>query len=188
MKIQIAGLDPSFRNWGIALATLDLETGELDDLVLHLVQTGDAPKNKQVRQNSIDLIAAEELAKGYLSLVQGVTVVFAEVPHGSQSAAAMKGYGVCIGLLGFMRAMGTTIIEVNESESKKLMAGIRTATKQQMIDAAFTIYPNANWPMRGGKVVAGKAEHMADAIAAIHAGCQTQEFKALLTLLRKHTQ
>ena len=94
---------------------------------------------------------------------------------------------MCIGILGYMRATGATIIEVSESESKKLFAGSRTATKDQMIQAAMGYYPDANWPMRGGKVVAGTAEHMADAIAAIHAGVVTPEFSNLMKLLIKHS-
>ena len=187
MIIKVAGLDPSFRNWGVAEATLDLETGILSDPVLSVTKTAEEPKGKQVRQNSYDLIASSELAWAMSLLVPSVKIFFVEVPHGSQSASSMKGYGVCIGILGYMRASGATIIEVSEAESKKLFVGKRTATKEEMINRAVALYPNANWPMRGGKIVAGTAEHMADAIAAIHAGVNTPEFTNLMKLLIKHS-
>lgn len=187
MIVTVAGLDPSFRNWGVAEATLDLESGILTTPSLSVIKTAEEAKGKKVRQNSYDLEAAEELAKAMSQLIPTTKIFFVEVPHGSQSASSMKGYGVCIGILGYMRAQGATIIEVSESESKKVFTGKRTATKTDMIDAAYELYPEANWPKRGGKIVAGSAEHMADAIAAIHSGVQTPEFLNLLKLLSKHS-
>lgn len=179
-------MDPSFRNWGLAEGSLDLESGELNSLKLSLVETGDEPKGKQVRQNSWDIEAAEHLMKNVYPLAQQAKVIFVEVPHGSQSASAMKGYGVCIGLLGAIRSFGIPIVEVTEAESKKVFTGKRTATKTEMINKAMEYYPEANWPMYKHKgqmlVSATNAEHMADAIAAIHSGVQTPLFQQLMRL------
>lgn len=185
MRIPIIGMDPSFRNWGLAAAELDLETGILSTPVLSVVKTGEEPKGKQVRQNSYDLEAAEFLAANVIPLAQTTKAVFVEVPHGSQSAASMKGYGVCIGILGSLRSFGVPIIEVSEQESKKLFAGHRKATKEQMIAKAMEYYPDANWPYHQGSLSAAKAEHMADAIAAIHAGVNTQLFQSIMRLYAK---
>lgn len=186
MQIPVVGFDPSFRNWGIAEALLDLETGVLAVPKLSVVQTGDEPKGKQVRQNSTDIISAEALMKAVYPIAKQAKVVFVEVPHGSQSAAAMKGYGVCIGLLGSLRSFGIPIVEVTEAESKKVFTGKRTATKDEMIAKAMEHYPEANWPMYKDKgklaVSAAKAEHMADAIAAIHSGVHTPLFQQLMRL------
>lgn len=187
MIIRVAGLDPSFRNWGIAVADLDLDTGTLTTPWLHVVKTAEEPKAKQARVNSYDLVAAMELSMANNDLLKEVKIFFVEVPVGSQSASGAKAYGVCIGIIGYMKALGATVIEVTAAESKKLFAGSKTATKQRMIDAAVSHYPDANWPMFHGKIVAGTAEHMADAIAAIHAGVRTPEFSNLLTLLSKHS-
>lgn len=184
MKIPVLGMDPSMRNWGLAFSHLDLDEGYLDDPTLSLVRTAEEPKGKQVRMNSYDIEAAETLYREVLPLAQQAKVIFVEVPVGSQSAAAMKGYGMCIGILGAIRATGIPFIEVGEAESKKVLTGKRTATKEEMITAAMIRYPNANWPMHNGKVTAGKAEHMADAIAAIHAGVLTQQFQNLMRLLK----
>jgi hypothetical protein len=192
MQIPVVGMDPSFRNWGIASGTLDLDTGVLSTPHLAVVKTGEEPKGKQVRQNSYDLEAAETLAKAVTPVAQYAKVVFVEVPHGAQSASGAKGNGVVYGILGSLRARGIQIIEVTEAESKKLFAGKRTATKDDMIRAAVEFYPNANWPRQdknGAKFQKGdiknEAEHMADAIAAIHAGVHTPMFQNLMRLFAK---
>lgn len=185
MRIPIVGMDPSFRNWGLASAELDLESGILTTPVLSVIKTGDEPKGKQVRQNSYDLEAAEYLAKNVYPIAENAKAIFVEVPHGSQSAASMKGYGVCIGILGSLRSRGIPIIEVTEAESKKVFTGKRTATKDEMIAKAMELYPDANWPYHHGSLSATKAEHMADAISAIHAGVLTQLFQSIMRLYAK---
>lgn len=181
-------MDPSLKNWGIAEAMLDLETGVLDTPHLSLVQPRDGDGKKQVRKNSLDLQLAEELAETALAVGEKAKVIFVEVPVGSQSARAMTSYGICVGVLGAMRAKGMEIIEVSPDENKKIFTGNKAASKQQMIDTAMSIYPEANWPTRGGSVTASKAEHMADAVAAIHAGVQTPVFQNLMRLLKATTK
>lgn len=181
-------MDPSLKNWGIAEALLDLESGVLDTPRLSLVQPRDGDGKKQVRKNSLDLQRAEELAAGALAVGEKAKVIFVEVPVGSQSARAMASYGICIGVLGALRAKGMEIIEVSPDENKKIFTGNKAASKQQMIDTAMGLYPDANWPTRGGSVTASKAEHMADAVAAIHAGVQTPVFQNLMRLLKATTK
>lgn len=175
-------MDPSMRNWGLAEAILDLETGMLSvpDLSLISVKEDD---RKQVRQNSKDLEIAEQLSKAVLAAARRAQIVFVEVPVGSQSARAMASYGLCVGVLGAIRAEGIQLIEVTPTEVKLALTGIKHATKDQMIAAAKHIYPHANWPMHQGKPTS-KAEHVADAIGAIYAGCKTPMFKNLLRILQ----
>jgi Holliday junction resolvasome RuvABC endonuclease subunit len=98
----------------------------------------------------------------------------------------MASYGVCVGLLGAVRALGIPLIEVTANEVKLALAGIKNATKRQQIDAAVAEYPSANWStMYPGQMkgkVPDKAEHCADAIGAIHAGVRTSTFQQLLRL------
>lgn len=180
MKIPVVGFDPSLRNWGIAQSLLDLETGFLDTPHLTLVCPKDL-EGKQVRQNSSDLYLANQLAEVVLPAAMTAKVIFVEVPVGSQSARAMVSYGVCVGILGAVRAAGIPLIEVTPSEVKKVFTGDKLATKEQMIAKAVDLYPEANFP-KHRNVVSGKAEHVADAIAAIHAGVHTQMFQNLMRL------
>lgn len=184
MIIRVLGLDPSMRNWGMADGLLDLDTGVLTNLYLSLVQTEDI-EGKQVRKNSKDLHTATQLSKAALEASKAAKIVFVEVPVGSQSANGMKSYGMCVGILGAMQAQGTRLIEVTPTEVKQVFTGNKNATKAEMIDRAMTYYPDANWPMHGTKVSASKAEHLADATAAIHAGVQTTLFQNLIKLMKE---
>lgn len=180
-EITVCGFDPSFRNWGMAKASLNMEDGYLSVPELAIVQTTEPKKKdrKGRKQNTLDIEAAHVLHDGFNKFCEGVDVLFIEVPHGSQSASAMKGYGVCIGLIGSVIYKDIPIIQVSEAQSKIALTGIRTATKEDMIAAAMADFPTANWPMHGKKLNASKAEHMADAYAAIVAGVQTPAFQKL---------
>lgn len=175
MKIPVLGMDPSLSNWGLAAAQLDLETGFLDTPALSLTSPK-AVSGKQVRQNSKDLQRSEELATAAIAAARGAKAVFVEVPVGSQSARAMASYGICVGILGALRAEGIPLIEVTPGEVKVALSGEANATKQVMIQSAMALYPEAAWPMFKGKP-ANKAEHLADAIGAIHAGVSTPMFQ-----------
>uniref|UniRef100_A0AAU6VZP4 Holliday junction resolvase n=1 Tax=Pseudomonas phage Arace01 TaxID=3138526 RepID=A0AAU6VZP4_9VIRU len=174
-------MDPSFRSWGIAEGMLDLSEGYLTDVNLQVIKTAKGT-TKQVRTNSDDMQRAMDLAGPSLEVGRRNKVVFVECPVGSQSANGMKAYGVSVGVLGAMRAEGIQLIEVTAYEVKKALTGNKNASKEEMIKAAIGLYPNANWPKSGGRIVMGTAEHMADAIGAIHAGVLTPVFQNLLRL------
>ncbi len=169
-------------SWGIASSWLDLTTGELDTPTL-LVLEPTKISSKQIRVNSVDLGVAEQLARTALVHARTAKVVFVEVPVGSQSASGMKAYGMCVGILGSLRAEGVQLVEVTASEVKMALAGNGKATKKQMIAAAVSTYPEAKFPSHNGKVTL-LAEHVADAIGAIHAGVMTPVFQSLLKLYK----
>lgn len=182
MKIPVLGMDPSLSNWGLASAELNLSSGILDTPQLVTICPDKIPGGKLIRVNSSDLHRAEQLAVAATNAARKAKVIFVEVPVGSQSARAMASYGICVGVLGAIRALGIPLIEVTAMEVKLALSGIKLATKEQMISAAVALYPNANWPQHAGKISASKAEHVADAIGAIHAGVNTSSFKNLMRL------
>jgi Holliday junction resolvasome RuvABC endonuclease subunit len=176
------------RNWGIAEAILDLDTGVLSTPRLSLCSPEDI-KTKQTRQNSNDLHLAKLLYDHAICAARRNKVIFVECPVGSKSASSMKGYGMCVGILGAIRAEGHEIIEVTAFEVKESFTGKKLATKEQMIAQGVLDYPDANWPRQernGAKHKKGdlknEAEHVADAIAAIHAGVRTPMFQNLMRL------
>ena len=183
--IKVVGFDPSLRNWGLAIGTYDLDSKRIviDKLGLTCPVL---PTGKQVRQNSLDLEAAHQLYAGALLAARGAHAVFVEVPVGSQSARAMASYGICVGVLGALRAMGIPFFEVTPTEVKLAGPGKKTATKQDMIAWGMRTHPQANWPTykRGGDVLVSEAqaEHQADAVATIHAGIASNAFQQMLTL------
>lgn len=178
MIIPVLGMDPSLTNWGLAAAELDLSDGYLSTPKVSLANpTG--IKGKQVRVNSNDLHRAEALAQLAFQAAEKAKAVFVEVPVGSQSARAMASYGICVGILAAMRAKGIPIIEVTPAEVKQAFTGSKTASKTEMIQKAIELYPDVQFPLHKGQP-AQKSEHMADAIAAIHAGVLTPAFQTIL--------
>ncbi|WP_218958956.1 RuvC family protein [Salinimonas marina] len=115
----------------------------------------------------------------------GVNLAFVEIPVGSQSARAMASYGICVGLLASIQI---PIIQVTPAEVKIAATGSKTATKNEMIHWAVSQYSDADWltTRRGGQdVVTNKNEHLADAVAAVHAGVKTDTFQQLLSFQRR---
>ena len=185
--LKVVGFDPSLRNWGIAKGIVTF--GENGGLVVDDISVinPDLPKGKQVRQNSVDLEAAKQLCAGALEASKEAQAIFVEVPVGSQSARAMASYGICVGILGALRATGIPLFEVTPTEVKLISVGTKTATKSEMIDWATSKHPEANWPkyqQNGNTLISeAKAEHMADAIGAIYAGIASNSFQQLKLLL-----
>lgn len=179
-------MDPSLRNWGLAVSHFDMETRK------HKIQRVGVtnpilPTGKQVRQNSLDIESGFQLFEGAMAVVAGAHAVFVEVPSGSQSARAMASYGICVGVLGAIRASGIPFFEVTPTEVKMAGPGIKSATKKEMIAWAMGAHPEANWPtyVEHGKTLVSeaKAEHQADAVAAIYAGMACNSFKQVLPFM-----
>lgn len=185
-SIKVVGQDPSLRNWGLAQATLDIDSKVLRidhiDVINPVLPTG-----KQTRVNSLDIESAFQLTKGAWEASKGAQAVFIEVPVGSQSARAMASYGICVGVLGALRLSGIPFYEVTPKEVKHLTTGNPEASKEEMIKWAVNKHPEANWPTHKHKdrviLTSAKAEHMADAIAAIYAGMSGSQFQQLLSIM-----
>ena len=185
MALNVVGFDPSLRNWGIAQGVIDVQEQCLVIQQLHVVSPV-LVKTKQVRQNSQDLDSARQLYEDAYAMAQQAQAIFVEVPVGSQNARAMTSYGICVGVLGSLRAAGIPFFEVTPTEVKKASCGKATASKQEMITWAMNQHPEAPWPMyqQHNKMLVSeaKAEHMADAIGAIYAGVRDNQFKQWLNI------
>lgn len=184
MIIPVLGMDPSLRHWGLSEATLDLTTGVLSTPVGTVIEPKDLT-GKNIRVNSNDQWLAEQLARPVLEASKKAQCIFVEVPIGSQSARAMASYAICVGILGVLRAMGISYIQVAPDDNKRVFTGNKNATKKDMINQLINHYPEVILP-RGKTVgsIGDKAEHIADATAAIHAGVRTTEFQTLLRIFQ----
>ena len=79
--IKFAGFDPSLRNFGIVTGSLNLDTAEVTDVSIKLIETeATQQKKKTVRTNSDDLRRANEIWRGIKPIVDSVNIVFAELP------------------------------------------------------------------------------------------------------------
>ena len=185
--IHVVGFDPSLRNWGVSSGFYDVKAKQLYVYEVSVIQPV-LSTGKQVRQNSLDLESAKQLCEGALAAAKGAKAIFVEVPIGSQSARAMAGYGICVGVLGALRATGIPFFEVTPTEVKVASVGYKNATKAEMIQWATEKHPEANWPTykQHGKdiISAALAEHQADATAAIYAGVTSNQFKQVAPFIR----
>lgn len=185
--MKVVGVDPSLRNFGIVHADLDVDTLDYKITGMKLVSSEDnAAKLKTVRKNSDDLRRARLLYEGFMEAcsLDGVSFAFIEIPVGSQSARAMASYGICVGVLA---SCPIAMVQVTAGEVKLAGHGVKTATKEEQIEAAMKAHPYAPWKMRksGGVMVpTNDNEHLADACFAIKAGVQTDQFKGVAAMLR----
>jgi Holliday junction resolvasome RuvABC endonuclease subunit len=184
MKIKVIGIDPALRNMGFAHGTYDTVTGEVEIVNLVLTQTEAADKKtaKVLRKNSDDLARASILHEAMQKEAGEATFAFIEVPVGSQSSRAMASYGICVGIIA---SCPIPYFQLTPSEVKLIATGSKFASKEEMIAWASKTYPNANWLKRKSKgelVMMNDNEHLADAVAAIHAGVNGSEFRQAITM------
>lgn len=185
-KLKVAGIDPSLRNFGLVKGTIDLSDDnfpfEIEDM--QLVESESDKKNKKtVRKNSDDLERARKLQRNMIKFIEDCSMVFVEVPVGSQSARSMASYGICIGILASIKK---PIIQVTPTEVKLAMVGSKTASKEEVINSAVSNYPEAPWlkvKRSGQLVITAKNEHLADAVGAVYAGILTDPFAQAVSIL-----
>lgn len=182
--LRILGMDPSMSNWGLAGGLLDIDSMRLTVKGLEVTQPV-KPMGKQVRASSKDIEAGKQLYMAALQVCTGVDAIFVEIPSGTQNVRGAIGNGIVFGVLGALRAQGLPIYEFTPKAVKLASAGKETASKAEMIAWATARHPEAPWPLHRGAINASKAEHMADALAAIYAGIQSNEFQQLLPILKK---
>lgn len=183
-KISVVGVDPSMSNFGLAVGTLDLETDELEIHGLTLVETKVGSNKKTVRVNSDDLRRASEIWRVAKPIIDKANMVFCELPVGSQNSRSQTSYGICIGVLA---CVDKPLIQVTPNEIKHFVGNKLTTSKEEIIQWATKKHPKAPWLRRkqsGQDVLVNKNEHLADAVAAIHTGMQTDQFRQVRDVLK----
>lgn len=79
------------------------------------------------------------------------------------------------------------MIQVTPTEVKLAGTGIKTATKDEMIEAAIQRFPYAKWltrKVKGEVKLMNDNEHFADAAFVISAGIATNEFKSAIAFYK----
>ncbi|HBW8542488.1 TPA: hypothetical protein MFM47_004725 [Klebsiella pneumoniae] len=182
--IKVVGVDPSMSNFGLAIGTLDLDTDKLEIHGLELVETKAGGTKKTVRVNSDDLRRAKEIWRTARPIIEQAHIVFCELPVGSQSSRAQTSYGVCIGVLA---CVDKPLIQVTPNEIKHYVGNKLTTSKEEIIQWAIAKQPDAPWLRRkqaGKDALVAKNEHLADAIASIYSGMQTDQFRQVRDVLK----
>jgi Holliday junction resolvasome RuvABC endonuclease subunit len=182
MKIKIAGLDGSLRNFGIAKMEYDIGSGALSVLDLKLIET-EKEQTKKMRASSDTFERAKKLAAEANEFTKDCIITFAEVPFGGKSYDAVLGFGIVIGIYAGLDVVPE---EVAPAQTKIAAVGTRTASKEEMIHWAFNLYPDAPWltTKRGGVMVpTQKNEHLADGVGVVHAGIKLPSFRQAVQIL-----
>jgi len=173
--MRFVSIDSSLANTGIAVGNVG-PTGviTIDYIKLHSTSKS---KHKQIRASSDAIQRCRSTWQFIKEIINSEkpNVVFMETPSGSQSSAGMKSYGATCQLIA---SIEPAPIEVTPIEVKVGSVGVKTASKTDMINWAYKLYPNVEWFWHAGKKQA-KNEHMADAIAIAYAATKTQEFERL---------
>lgn len=175
------GVDPALSSTGFAIAEFDRETREIQIVNLILVETAKS-NHKWVRKNSDDIDRCRLISEKFAELCRDADLVFAEVPVGSQSARAMASYGMMVGILSHCEK---PLIQVTPSEVKMAAVGSKTASKKEMIEWASAKHPGDFWIRSKSQSLLNKNEHLADAVASIEAGIQTDDFKSILNMVKR---
>ena len=181
--IKVLGLDPAFAAFGVVLAELNLDTLDIDILNMELIKT-EKMAGKGYRVSSDNLRRAQSINTALVQHYPEATLVFSEIPQGSQSAKACTALGIAVGIVA---CCPLQIIEVTAFEVKKEAVGKKTASKDEMIQWATARYPGADWKMKVRKKVlsfTNDNEHLADAIGVIHAGIKTSQFLQVAEVLK----
>lgn len=177
--MKYLSIDASLRFTGIAIG--EIESGSnIDVQHIHLCETQKS-KNKKIRASSDTIQRCRETYLFVHHLIQehNPKVIFAETPSGSQSSSAMKSYGTVCALIA---SINPPPIEVTPIEVKVAYMGSKSASKQAIIEKAVKTYPDLPWYYHGEKLQ-NKNEHLADAIAIVHAGILTDQFKQILNFI-----
>lgn len=186
--MKIVGIDPSLVNTG--LVSLEGNPGAWSVSNLSLVTTKSANKTpaqikaqkkakktptQPVRKNYDDLDRARELLEKILAFVEDADFICVEIPQiggADMQARSMWTSGVALGLIASLspeKVIALTPVEVKNA------TGNKKASKEEMCDWAYALYPNAPWPARklkGNMVRLITNHHIADALASIAAGLE----------------
>lgn len=179
--MKVIGIDIALRNTGIALVNLDTDSLTFQIEGLKLIETEVAKTGKVVRKNSEDLERCRVISAELEPFYEIASMIFVEMPVGSQSARAMASYGMSIGILS---NCNVPMIQLTPYEVKLAAVGDKSATKREMINWATAKYPGDHWLTTKSGEYLNKNEHLADAVAAIEAGLKTDDFKGVLNLAK----
>jgi hypothetical protein len=184
-KIRILSLDPSTSAFGICKADLCLETSKIEIITLHVEQT-ESEKLKGVNKSSDDIRRARLVCTAMLEHAKDCRLAISEIPFYNPTGYAAANYNSGL-VVGVLASLPIPLIQVFPRDVKLAAVGHPQASKEEMIAWAMNLYPTAPWRMRtlkGKTVPLAVNEHLADAIAALHAGIESQQFQQAAAMYR----
>lgn len=192
--MRIVGIDPSLVNTGLIslegnpgawlVSNLSLVTTKSANQTAAQIKAHKKAKHTPrpvVRKNYDDLDRARELLTKILDFVKGADFICVEIPQiggADMQARSMWTSGVALGLIASLSP--EKIIALTPTELKNA-TGNKKASKEEMCDWAYALYPTAPWPARkfkGSMVRLMTNHHIADALASAVAGLEKKSLWA----------
>jgi Holliday junction resolvasome RuvABC endonuclease subunit len=181
--MKFLSIDSSLANTGAAIGIIEKDKSvTVKGISLHETKK---TSNKQIRASSDTIQRGRSTFKFILAAIQywQPDFIFVETPSGSQSSAGMKSYGMTCQLIA---GLDPKPIEVTPDEVKKASVGNKTASKKEMMEWAYNLFPDLEWDMnKSTGQLKNKNEHMADAIAIVYAGIKTDDFVRVFEIINK---
>ena len=156
--------DPSITGWGYAVISQSQNNQEVIKTA-GCIRTAPEHQKKRIRKSDDLSRRISEINTNLITTITTFKVdyIVTEMPHGSQSASAMKMLGVVSGMLQTMSdCLDIPIEYYSEQDAKKFLLGKKSATKEDTIQAIDELY-EVPW----GKQLY-KNEAIADALAVYH--------------------
>lgn len=167
--INLVGLDPSLRNFGVSLAKYDTASKELDIYNGFVIQS---KPDKTKSQSKQDIQTAYSIFNCLSHHIEQADYFSAEVPTGSQASRAMASYGVCVGVLGSLITLNPNFYHCTPQAVKKVI-GSNSASKEDVIEWVKQTYPSViSWLPKPKN----QAEHICDSIVTLHLLTTNPEF------------
>lgn len=167
-------IDGSLTATGFAV----IVAGESESCVgTYFCSTKPDSKSRHVYQADQDGARVDEIVSTLLSILDThrPDVVAMEAPAGSQHANSAKALALAYGAMrGALRARGVTPIMVQAHHAKKAGAGLKNATKDQVIEAMLARFPSAD--ITGSKA---RKEAVADALSVACAALEEPTVQAM---------
>ena len=171
MRMLLA-VDPGFCHSGCARMRYQDGEWAVDEL---LVINTEPPRNKlKLLRGDADFSRLLETCRHLRTMSKGCLCLLAELPPGgAKSASALRAMSLATGALaGVVGCLGLPYELVQPGDVKKAACGKRSASKEEVMEWAWTKYPEAAKPWRSGRSASGfngEFEHAADALAVFEA-------------------
>lgn len=181
--MNILGVDGSLRNFGFAVFKYDSASSTLDGLVTLKLSQTEASKDKKLNKSTDDFNRFGWQFNYLTSVIHDydIKTAIVEIPAGARDARAAFAFGGTTALYSTLPVLGVNVITVLPKLVKKKSIGIAHADKEDIINWAYNLYPEADWLKSkrknamnirdsSGLYLKNENEHLADAIAIVHAG------------------
>jgi Holliday junction resolvasome RuvABC endonuclease subunit len=169
-EFTLLGIDPSLAKTGLCLAKCHQDHGITDIVGLKLIKTDSAAEKG--KKNKHDLFRAKSIWKDmqlYLAMADFVASETPQIAGDVMQSRSIWTSGIMFGLLA---TITHPLIQVSALEVKIAATGNRKASKKEMIEWAFKLFPDAPWLYKKVHDVRSPIldnEHIADAMGVVKA-------------------